>query len=282
MTDDRMVTSSPPGPEGPEDAAGAGIDTTVPHSARIWNYWLGGKDNYAVDREAGDQYVKIYPGIVDIARANRAFLARAVRYLALEAGIRQFLDVGTGLPTVDNTHELAQRAVPASRIVYVDNDPLVLAHARALLTSTPEGVTDYIDADMRDPGAILARAGATLNLGQPVALMLMGVMGHITDDDEAQSIVQRLLAGLPPGSYMTLCDGLDRVSEAMNEAQQGYDDTGAIPYKLRYVDQVKRYFDGLELVEPGLVRCTEWRPDPSQADAGASSPGLAGVARKPR
>jgi hypothetical protein len=159
VTDDRMASSSAPGSDDPEDTDAAGIDTTVPHSARIWNYWLGGKDNYAVDREAGDQYVKIYPGIVDIARAGRAFLARAVRYLTLEAGIRQFLDVGTGLPTVDNTHELAQRAAPASRIVYVDNDPLVLAHARALLTSTPEGVTDYIDADMRDPGAVLARAG---------------------------------------------------------------------------------------------------------------------------
>ncbi len=167
MTDDRMVASDAPGPEDPEDAAGAGIDTTVPHSARIWNYWLGGKDNYAVDREAGDQYVKVYPGIVDIARAGRAFLARAVRYLTLEAGLRQFLDIGTGLPTVGNTHELAQRAVPASRIVYVDNDPLVLAHARALLTSTPEGVTDYIDADMRDPGAVLARAAQTLDFGQP-------------------------------------------------------------------------------------------------------------------
>jgi len=276
-----MATPGAPGPHDPEDTAGAGIDTTVPHSARIWNYWLGGKDNYAVDREAGDQYVKVFPGIVDIARAGRAFLARAVRYLTLEAGIRQFLDVGTGLPTVDNTHELAQRAAPASRIVYVDNDPLVLAHARALLTSTPEGVTDYIDADLRDPEAVLARAASTLDLGQPVGLMIMGVMGHIPDDDEAQSIVQRLLAGLPSGSYLALYDGLDSISEAMTEAQQDYDDTGAMPYKLRYRDQVRRFFDGLEFVEPGLVRCPEWRPDPSQADAGANAITLAGVARKP-
>jgi hypothetical protein len=276
-----MAAAGAPGPEDPEDTAGAGIDTTVPHSARIWNYWLGGKDNYAVDREAGDQYVKVFPGIVDIARAGRAFLARAVRYLTLEAGIRQFLDVGTGLPTVDNTHELAQRAAPASRIVYVDNDPLVLAHARALLTSTPEGVTDYIDADLRDPEAVLARAASTLDLGQPVGLMIMGVMGHIPDDDEAQSIVQRLLAGLPSGSYLALYDGLDSISEAMTEAQQDYDDTGAMPYKLRYVDQVRRFFDGLEFVEPGLVRCPEWRPDPSQVDAGANAITLAGVARKP-
>jgi hypothetical protein len=280
VTDDRMATSSAPGPEDPEDTAAAGIDTTVPHSARIWNYWLGGKDNYAVDREAGDQYVKIYPGIVDIARAGRAFLARAVRYLTLEAGIRQFLDVGTGLPTVDNTHELAQRAAPASRIVYVDNDPLVLAHARALLTSTPEGVTDYIDADMRDPGAVLARAGERLDLGQPVGLMVMGVLGHIPDDDEAQSIVQRLLAGLPSGSFLALYDSLD-ISEALNEAQLGYDDTGAVPYKLRRADQIKRVFEGLEFVAPGLVRCPEWRPEAAHAGGPPDVPTLAGVARKP-
>ena len=280
MTDDRMATSRPPGSEDPEDTDAAGIDTTVPHSARIWNYWLGGKDNYAVDREAGDQYVKVYPGIVDIARAGRAFLARAVRYLTLEAGLRQFLDVGTGLPTVDNTHELAQRAVPASRIVYVDNDPLVLAHARALLTSTPEGVTDYIDADMRDPGAVLARAGARLDFGQPIGLMVMGVMGHIPDDDEAQSIVRRLLAGLPSGSFLALYDSLD-ISEALNEAQQGYDDTGAVPYKLRRADQIERFFDGLEFVPPGLVRCPEWRPEPGQAGGAPDVPTLAGVGRKP-
>jgi hypothetical protein len=275
-----MATSSAPGPEDLEDTAGAGIDTTVPHSARIWNYWLGGKDNYAVDREAGDQYVKIYPGIVDIARAGRAFLARAVRYLTLEAAIRQFLDVGTGLPTVDNTHELAQRADSASRVVYVDNDPLVLAHARALLTSTPEGVTDYIDADMRDPGAVLARAGGRLDLGQPVGLMVMGVLGHIPDDDEAQSIVQRLLAGLPSRSFLALYDSLD-ISEALNEAQQGYDDTGAVPYKLRRADQIERFFDGLDFVAPGLVRCPEWRPEAGQAGGAPDVPTLAGVARKP-
>jgi len=275
-----MATSSAPGSEDPDDTDAAGIDTTVPHSARIWNYWLGGKDNYAVDREAGDQYVKIYPGIVDIARAGRAFLARAVRYLTLEAGIRQFLDVGTGLPTVDNTHELAQRAVPASRIVYVDNDPLVLAHARALLTSTPEGVTDYIDADMRDPGAVLARAGGRLDFGRPVGLIVMGVMGHIPDDDEAQSIVRRLLAGLPSGSFLALYDSLD-ISEALNEAQQGYDDTGAVPYKLRRADQIERFFDGLEFVPPGLVRCPEWRPEPGQAGGAPDVPTLAGVGRKP-
>jgi S-adenosyl methyltransferase len=281
VTEDRSPAQGGPDPEGPDATAGTAIDTTVPHSARIWNYWLGGKDNYAVDRAAGDEYVKVFPGIVDVARAGRAFLARAVRYLTLEAGIRQFLDVGTGLPTVDNTHELAQRAAPDSRIVYVDNDPLVLSHARALLTSTPEGATDYIDADLRDPEAILARAAESLDFSQPVALMLMGVMGHIDDDDEAQSIVQRLRAGLPPGSYLAMYDGIEEVIQAFNEAQQGYDDTGAVPYKLRGPDQVARFFDGLEFVEPGLVRVSRWRPEATGPGAGPESPSLAGVARKP-
>src|SRR5947209_16685710 len=157
---------------GTPDPAGTGIDTAVPHSARIWNYWLGGKDNYAVDREAGDQFSAIYPGIVDIARADRAFLGRVVRYLAGEAGVRQFLDVGTGLPTADNTHQVAQRVAPESRIVYVDNDPLVLAHARALLTSSPEGATAYVDADLRDSDRIMSEAAGTLDFTQPIALML--------------------------------------------------------------------------------------------------------------
>jgi S-adenosyl methyltransferase len=280
VTDHPPASPGVPG-EGPDDANGSAIDTTVPNSARIWNYWLGGKDNYEVDRVAGEEFVKLFPGIVDIARAGRAFLARAVSYLALEAGVRQFLDVGTGLPTVDNTHELAQRAAPDSRIVYVDNDPLVLTHARALLTSTPEGSTDYVDADMHDPEAILARAAALLDLDQPVALMLIGVLGHIADDDEARSIVQRLMAGLTSGSYLALFDGLDDITKEMSEAQQGYDDTGAVPYKLRSREQVAPFFDGLEFVEPGLVRCTRWRPDTSRFGTGPDVPSLAAVARKP-
>ena len=180
------------------------IDASVPHSARIWNYWLGGKDNFAADREAGDEFLAVYPGQRDKARAVRHFLARAVRYLVVEAGVRQFLDVGTGLPTADNTHEVAQRLAPESRIVYVDNDPLVLAHARILLTSSPEGVTNYIDADLHDPARILAEAGKTLDLDQPVALLLIGVLGHVADDDEARSIVAppagRAAAGQLPGA----------------------------------------------------------------------------------
>ncbi len=162
------------------------IDTSVPHSARVWNYWLGGKDHYPVDRAAGEQFREVFPEIVNAARASRQFLTRAVRYLAGEAGIRQFLDIGTGLPTADNTHEVAQRAAPACRIVYVDNDPLVLTHARALLTSTPEGATDYVDADLREPGKIVEGAARTLDFTQPVALMLMGILGHAADDDEAR------------------------------------------------------------------------------------------------
>jgi trans-aconitate methyltransferase len=278
VTDDR---SPNPGGPGPDASAGTAIDTSVPHSARIWNYWLGGKDNYAVDRAAGDQFVKALPEIVDIARAGRAFIARAVRYLALEAEIRQFLDVGTGLPTADNTHQIAQRAAPEARIVYVDNDPLVLAHARALLTSTPEGATEFIDADMHDPEAILARAAASLDFSKPVALMLIGVMGHVYDDDEAQSIVQRLLAGLPSGSFLAVYDGVEDVTEAMSEAEQGYADTGAVPYKNRRREEVIRFFDGLEFVEPGFVRVSQWRPDASGPGVGPDAPGLAGVARKP-
>jgi hypothetical protein len=238
------------------------IDTTVPHSARIWNYWLGGKDNYPVDREAGDKYREIYPGIVDTARAVRYFMARAVRYLAGEAGIRQFLDVGTGLPTVDNTHEIAQRAAPQSRIVYVDNDPLVLAHARALLTSSAEGRCDYIDADMRSPGAILTAAAQTLDLKQPVALLLMGVMGHVSDYGEARRIVTGLLDGLPAGSYLALADSMSS-GPAHREAGTQYARTGAVPYQLRTPAEIEEFFTGLTLVHPGVVPVPEWRPDPS-------------------
>jgi hypothetical protein len=235
-----------------------GIDETVPHSARIWNHWLGGKDNYPVDRKAGDQYAAIYPAIVDLARAQRHFLARAVRYLAGEAGIRQFLDVGTGLPTVDNTHEIAQRVAPDACIVYVDNDPLVLVHARALLTSSRQGVTDYVEADVREPEKILEAAAEILDFSRPVALMMLGILAHIDPYDEARSIVRRLMAGLPSGSYLTIADGAD-TDGAFVEAQRGYNESGAIPYHLRSPEQIAGYFEGLELVEPGLVQPPQWR-----------------------
>jgi hypothetical protein len=248
--------------DSPTPAPSPKIDTTVPHSARIWNYWLGGRDNYPVDREAGDRYRETYPQIVDTARAGRYFMARAVRYLAGEVGIRQFLDVGTGLPTVDNTHEVAQQVAPECRIVYVDNDPLVLVHARALLTSSAEGVCGYIDADMRDPEAILTAAARILDLTRPVALLLMGVMGHISDHDEAHRIVADLLGGLPVGSYLALADSISS-GRAHQEAGEKYAQTGAVAYQLRSPEQIEGFFTGLTLVDPGVVPLAEWRPDPS-------------------
>jgi S-adenosyl methyltransferase len=259
------------------------IDASVPNSARIWNYWLGGKDNYPVDREAGDDYRAIYPEIVDVARASRRFLTRAVRFLAGEAQVRQFLDVGTGLPTAANTHEVAQRVAPEARVVYVDNDPVVLAHARALLTSSPEGATAYVDADLHDPAAILDAAPRTLDFTRPIGLMLLGILGHIDDDEEARSIVKRLLEALPSGSYLTVCDGTNVISEAGVEAQRLYNQSGAVPYRLRSPDQIAEFFEGLELVEPGVVSCPLWRPDATELAVGAPAEmdQFAGVARQP-
>jgi hypothetical protein len=237
------------------------IDTSVPHSARIWNYWLGGKDNYPVDEAAGDAYTAVFPGIVTIARSSRAFLGRSIRYLVREAGVRQFLDVGTGLPTVDNTHEVAQRSAPESKIVYVDNDPLVLAHARALLTSTPEGVTAYEDLSLYDPERILEAASKTLDLTRPTALIMSGILGHVTDYDQARDLVTRLLAGLPSGSYLSLNEGSRGTDPDYEQAQDAYNETGAVPYFLRPVEQITGYFEGLELVEPGVVSVPLWHPD---------------------
>jgi hypothetical protein len=255
------------------------IDSSVPHSARIWNYWLGGKDNYPVDREAGDKYRETYPQIVDVARAGRYFLARAVRFLAAEAGVRQFIDVGTGLPAADNTHELAQRVAPECRVVYVDNDPLVLAHARALLTSTPQGSCDYADADMRDPAVILAAASRTLDLTRPAAVLLIGVLGHVADYEQARAIVAGLLGGLPAGSYLVVADSFG-VERSHSQATEQYADTGAVPYKLRTRQEMEGFFTGLDLVPPGVVPVADWHPDPSpfppvQVDT------LAGIGRKP-
>jgi hypothetical protein len=248
-----------------------GINTAVPHSARIWNYWLGGKDNYPVDQEAGDAFRELFPGITDLAQGSRAFLGRAVRHLAGEAGIRQFLDVGTGLPTAENTHETAQRVAPEARVVYVDNDPLVLAHARALLTSTPQGATDYVHADLHDPEVILRQAGKTLDFAQPVALTLMQVTGHIADYGQARSVVRRLLEALPSGSYLAFNDSVD-THEANAEATRRYNESGAAPYYLRSAEELAGFFDGLELLEPGVVPLADWRP----GSGPAAVPGLSG------
>ncbi|SPF02556.1 SAM-dependent methyltransferase [Streptomyces sp. MA5143a] len=265
----------------PETDALAKIDTTVPHSARIWNYWLGGKDNYPVDHEAGDAFRAVFPGITDLARDSRAFLGRAVRFLAGEAGVRQFLDIGTGLPTADNTHQIAQRVAPEARIVYVDNDPLVLTHARALLTSTPEGTTDYVDADLHDPATVLREAARTLDLTRPVALTMMQVSGHIADYDRARALIGTLLDALPSGSWFAFNDSVD-THKANAEATRQYNESGAVPYFLRAPEELAGFFDGLELLEPGVVPLNDWRPDPAEGRGGSGEViALGGVARKP-
>ncbi|MBO2446343.1 SAM-dependent methyltransferase [Actinomadura barringtoniae] len=265
-----MTTENPGKPE---------IDTTVPHSARIWNYWLGGKDNFPVDREAGDKYAETFPGIFDMARASREYIGRAVTFLAAERGVRQFLDIGTGLPTENNTHQVAQRAAPESRIVYVDNDPLVLGHARALLTSRPEGATFYLDADLEEPEKILEQVTELLDFSQPVALMLMGILGHIRDYEKVTAIVGRLLQALPPGSYLAVYDGTATDPDLL-KAQEDYDDTGAEPYRLRSPEQLTALFTGLELEEPGVVPITHWHPEPSPLPP-LEVNAYGGVARKP-
>jgi hypothetical protein len=256
------------------------IDTSVPHSARVWNYWLGGKDHYPVDRTVGDQVMAMFPDITRLARADRAFLGRAVRYLAGEAGIRQFLDIGTGLPTANNTHQVAQAIAPESRIVYVDNDPLVLVHARALLTSTPEGACDYIDADLRDIGKILAEAAKTLDFTQPVALMMLGIVGQIPNSDDPESIIKRLLDALPSGSYLTLSDGVN-TSETFNDAVRHYNENSANTYHPRSPEQITGFFAGLELVEPGVVPLPQWRPEASPFPDAGEVPGMCGLGQKP-
>ncbi|MFV2197781.1 SAM-dependent methyltransferase [Nocardiopsis sp. LOL_012] len=258
------------------------IDTTVPHSARVWNYWLGGKDHYPVDREAGEAFLKVFPGMAQGARASRAFLGRTVRYLAGEAGVRQFLDVGTGLPTADNTHEVAQAVAPESTILYVDNDPLVLTHARALMTSSPEGATDYVHADLREPERILDEARKRLDFGRPIALMLMGILGHIPDYDEARRLVRVLVDALPPGSYLAVNDGTNAHSEANKEAHDQYnDESGGEPYIQRSPEQIGGFFEGLELVEPGVVSVTRWRYEETEFGVPPVVDGYGAVGRKP-
>ena len=263
-------------------AGGSGIDRSVPHSARIWNYWLGGKDNYAVDREAGDAWTAVHPEIVVIARETRKLLHRSLRFLVTEAGVRQFLDVGTGLPTMDNTHEMVQRLAPDSRVVYVDKDPLVLAHARALLTGTPNGATRYLHVDMHDTQALTDGAAEILDLSQPVGVYFMGVLGHVSDTGEARGIVRALMDRMPAGSYLTIADSTHPAGQESTfaRAQQEYADSGAVPYWNRTQAEVRGFFDGLDLVEPGFVSVPLWRPDdpavqPEPLDH------FGGVARKP-
>jgi S-adenosyl methyltransferase len=256
------------------------LDTGMPHSARIWNYWLGGTENFAVDREVGDAYIEKFPAIVSLAKEARRFLIRVVRYLAAEAGSRQFLDIGSGLPTMENTHEVAQLIAPDSRIVYVDNDPLVLAHARALLVNTTdEGVTAYVDGDFHKPDQIVADARNVLNFGKPIAVMFMGVLGFVVDYDEMRSIVSRVMAAVPAGSYLALWDGTD-TPEDLDEVQKDYEASGAPPYIVRSPEQIGRCFEGLEMLEPGLVSISQWRPGRADTEVKPMN-GYGAVARKP-
>ncbi len=246
-----------------ESDAVAGLDTGIPHSARVWNHWLGGTDNFPVDRAVGDDFARLYPDITVVARHSRAFLKRAVTFLVRDAGIRQFLDVGTGMPSAEHTHQVAQAAAADAKIVYVDNDPLVLTHARTLLTSTPEGRTDYVDADLHQPGTIIEAAGATLDLTRPVGLILMNILGHVADLDRAVAIVRELMAALPPGSYLITADGTDVIDGPAFEAAIGVWNANApLSYHLRHPEQLARFLDGLEILEPGLVPCSRWRPAP--------------------
>lgn len=270
------------GSGGPEQRPAEEIDTTVSHVARIWNYWLGGKDNYPVDRQVGDQILEMLPDVATLARASRAFLSRSVRFLASEAGVRQFLDIGTGLPTVDNTHEVAQRIAPDSKIVYVDNDPLVLAHARALLTSTAEGETSYIHADLRAPETILKKAAETLDFDQPVALILMGIVEFITDDEAAYDIVSRLKRRLCSGSFLTLYDGTNVIhKEASDQIVEVWNNSGNAPLALRTPEQIGRFFDGMEILEPGVVSVSRWRPEATPWGAPDEVDAFGAVGRKP-
>ncbi|MFJ4682885.1 SAM-dependent methyltransferase [Streptomyces sp. NPDC088789] len=256
----------------------ARIDTTKPHSARFWNYFVGGKDNYEVDREIGDHIKEIFPGLVDVAVTSRHFLGRVVRHLAGEQGIRQFLDIGTGLPTADNTHEVAQRVAPDARIVYVDNDPIVLTHANALLTSTAEGKTAYLDANLYHPDSVLNAAESTLDFSQPIALMILNTLGHVADYDQARSLVDQLMAGLPSGSYLVISDST-ATSEGMIAASNAYNASGAVPYYVRSTEEIAGFFEGLDLVEPGVVQVTRWRPDGAASEVAVDA--YCGVARRP-
>jgi hypothetical protein len=264
-----------------EEPAQVVIDTSRAHPARVYDYWLGGKDNFAADREAAELALQAYPQLAQAVQANRKFLARAVRYLTSEAGIRQFLDIGTGIPAADNTHQVAQREAPESRIVYVDNDPIVLLHAKALLKSTAAGACDYLEADLRDPDQILAGAARTLDFTQPIALMLLAILQFIPDEEDPAALVARLLAALPSGSYLVLSHPTDDFNpNRQGESIKRYNERVAETATLRDQAGTARFFDGLELIEPGVVGVSKWRPD-SDLVAAAPSSMWCGVARKP-
>ena len=255
------------------------FDVTVAHPARVYDYWLGGKDNYPADKEAAERVIALNPGIVEGVRSNRAFLKRAVRFLVEEAGVGQILDVGTGLPSADNVHEVAQAVRPGTKVVYVDNDPIVNVHAHALLTGDP-GTIAYIEADMRDPGRIMREAGALLDYSRPVALMILMTLQFVADEDDPYGIVRSMLDELPPGSYLVVSHPVVDETGIANRATAQYNEKVATSMKRRTPAEVGAFFDGLELVEPGLVTMHDWRPDDPDAPRTAS-PAVCGVARKP-
>ena len=260
------------------------FNTGVAHPARVYDYWLGGKDNFAADRKVGDAIMAEIPSVPQLTRDNRAFLGRAVHYLAAEAGIRQFLDIGTGIPTAGNTHEVAQAAVHGARVVYVDNDPIVLAHARALMTSDPAGATAFILGDFREAGKILADPALreTLDFDQPIALMLIAILHFFTDDENPQAIVSALIDALPSGSYLAISnltqDFMDpaRAARATQAGQQG-----GITYVSRTRAEVAAFFNGLDLLDPGVVPMQLWRPDGTPSAAADGPTAYAAVGRKP-
>jgi len=263
------------------DAGPPAFDTSVAHIARVYDYWLGGKDNFAADRAVGDQVMQAYPNIAHSVQANRAFLARAVSYLVGEAGIRQFLDIGTGIPTANNTHEVAQSVASDCRVVYVDNDPVVLSHARALLASDPAGATDYIDADLRDTARVLSEAERTLDFSKPVAVMLLGILHMVGEQDDPRASVAALMTAVPSGSFLTISHPASDIDAAAGaEASRRYNAQAAESATFRSRAEVMGFFEGLELVRPGLVPVPEWRPR-SEIEAKTPSNLWGGVARKP-
>jgi hypothetical protein len=258
-----------------------GIDTSKAHQARIYDYWLGGKENFAVDRDAAEQALAAYPGLRRGVRAQRGFLARAVEYLAGPAGVRQFLDIGTGIPTANNTHEVAHSVAPEARVVYVDNDPMVLAHARALLTSVAPGLISYLDADLRDTETILNDAAELLDFRQPVAVLLVGILQLIPDEDDPHAIVARLVAAVPPGSWLAVFHpASDIMADQIGEAARRVNVRSANTTTLRSRAEVAQFLDGLELLDPGLVQVHRWRPGRSAPDDGDQVAGYAALARK--
>lgn len=282
MTSDERFMSLVPDDAVPREVDISKIDTSVAHPARIYDYWLGGKDNFTADREAGELVIASRPGLRESVRANRAFLGRVVPLLAGELGIRQFLDIGTGIPSANNTHEVAQRVASDARVVYTDNDPIVLAHARALLTGSSLGATAYLDCDLRDTDALLEQTAGMLDFSQPVAIMMLGVLHLIPDDEDPWGIVAKLVAAVPSGSYLVITHpASDLLPETQGEASRRYNEHVATHQKLRDRAEVARFFDGLELLEPGLVQWHRWRPEAKDAAPDDFKSGHCGVARKP-